>query len=510
MHAKKQFKFKYQWGWLVGVAAVTLTGWSMGLVERVRVTESASEAVAVRTITARKGTVEAKISGQRGILELKGQRQLTSPSQDTVEKVAVKVGAQVKAGQTLISLEDPQRETKLAEYQYKLQEKEKNLNRKLIKVARLQKDLQQLQARLKLELDSFSVAEARELQKKRWAIEKQELDLAESQQQLEEAEQELQDAREKLQADEKLFAKGFIPEDQLQEQKKRVRRTELNLQNSRSRVRKNNISLAQSRLELQQLQEQIAAGVSQPQKQVEQAQKQVRDTEAKLQQAEDEVEQARIELQKLQLEREKIREEASQNLLKAPINGLILELLVEDGATIKKGSHLLTIGDPSQEIVKFELAIIDAPRVKPNQLALVSVIGPQNQVFTGKVTEVSLVAKNKAGISQNQKTVSATVILDRPSGIIPGSLVNVEIILDRRQDVVVLDREAIQESAAESFVWLTNQDNQVYQQPVAVGLEDLISVEITSGLQPGTEIVLSPLKGRLESGMLVKPVSSTP
>ena len=265
MHSQKQFKFRYQWSWLVGVAIVTLTGWSIGLVERVRVTESVSEAVEVKTVTARKGTVEAKISGQRGILELKGQRRLASPSQGTVEKVAVKVGEQVKAGQTLILLKDPQRQTRLEEYQYKLQEKERNLQRKLLKVARTQKELTQLQAQLKLELENFQVAEARELQKKQWAIEKQELDLAESKQQIEEAKKELQDAREKLQADEQLFARGFIPEDQFQDQKKRVRRAELDLQNSRSRIRKNNISLAQLRSELQQLQQQIAAGVSQPQ-----------------------------------------------------------------------------------------------------------------------------------------------------------------------------------------------------------------------------------------------------
>ena len=510
MHSQKQFKFKYQWSWLVGVTIVTLTGWSIGLVERVRVTESVSEAVEVRTVTARKGTVEAKISGQRGILELKGQRGLASPSQGTVEKVAVKVGEQVKAGQTLILLEDPQRQTRLEEYQYKLQEKERNLQRQLLKVARTQKELTQLQAQLKLELENFQVAEARELQKKQWAIEKQELDLAESKQQIEEAKKELQDAREKLQADEQLFARGFIPEDQFQDQKKRVRRAELDLQNSRSRIRKNNISLAQLRSELQQLQQQIAAGVSQPQKQVRQAKKQVIETEGKLQQAEDEVEQARIELQKLQLERQKIREEADQNLITAPINGVILELMVEEGEIIKKGSSLLTIGDPSEEIVKFELSIIDAPKVKPNQLALVSVIGPENQVFTGQVKEVSLVAKNRTGASQNQGTVSATVKLDRPSGVIPGSLVNIDVILDRRENVVVLDSESIQESGATTFVWMMDRDNRLTQQAVTVGLEDLLNTEIISGVQPGDEVVLPPLEGKLESGDLVKLISSIP
>ena len=212
----------------------------------------------------------------------------------------------------------------------------------------------------------------------------------------------------------------------------------------------------------------------------------------------------------MQLERQKIREEADQNLIMAPINGVILELMVEEGEIIKKGSSLLTIGDPSEEVVKFELSIIDAPKVNPHQLALVSVIGPENQVFTGKVKEVSLVAKNRTGASQNQGTVSATVKLDRPSGVIPGSLVNIDVILDRRENVVVLDSEAIQESGATTFVWMVDGDNRLTQQAVTVGIEDLLNTEIISGVQPGDEVVLPPLEGKLESGDLVELISSIP
>ena len=184
--------------------------------------------------------------------------------------------------------------------------------------------------------------------------------------------------------------------------------------------------------------------------------------------------------------------------------------MIGEGEIIKKGRNLLTIGDPSEEIVKFELSIIDAPKVKPNQLALVSVIGPENQVFTGKVKEVSLVAKNRTGASQNQGTVSATVKLDRPSGVIPGSLVNIDVILDRRDNVVVLDTEAIQESGATTFVWMVDGDNRLTQQAVTVGLEDLLNTEIISGVQPGDEVVLPPLQGKLEPGTLVKLISSIP
>ena len=67
---------------------------------------------------------------------------------------------------------------------------------------------------------------------------------------------------------------------------------------------------------------------------------------------------------------------------------------------------------------------------------------------------------------------------------------NVEIINKQRQNVVVLPLEMLQNNGNEPFVWVKDKQNQAKKRLVTLGLEDLSSVEITSGLQAGDRVVL--------------------
>jgi HlyD family secretion protein len=82
-------------------------------------------------------------------------------------------------------------------------------------------------------------------------------------------------------------------------------------------------------------------------------------------------------------------------------------------------------------------------------------------------------------------------LLDKPSKtLIPGSQVNVEIISKQRQNVVTLPLETVQNNGKESFVWVQNKQGKAEKQPVTLGLEDLTSVELTSGLEAGEQVIL--------------------
>ena len=138
--------------------------------------------------------------------------------------------------------------------------------------------------------------------------------------------------------------------------------------------------------------------------------------------------------------------------------------------------------------------------MKLNQAARVSVIGPNAQVYTGKVVSLSPQAtteslnsdsEGNAGSSDGSAKVNAMVLLNQPSKtIIPGSQVNVEIIAQQRQNVVTLPIEMVQNQGNEAFVWVEDEGGRARKQPVTLGLEDLSSVEITNGLQPGEEVIL--------------------
>jgi len=187
----------------------------------------------------------------------------------------------------------------------------------------------------------------------------------------------------------------------------------------------------------------------------------------------------------------------------------VLGVEVKDGDGVDRRTQLLTLGNPAQEVVKLKLSTLNAAQVRINQLARVSVIGPDSTVFTGRVRALypqAIASDDSSGGSSasGQVTVPTTVLLDRPTQtLIPGSQVNVEIVLQQRQNVVVLDVETIQQDGSKPFVWVVDEANTVRQQPVTLGLEGLTQVEVTTGLQVGDRIAVPTPDLALTPGMQV-------
>ncbi|NJL51136.1 MAG: response regulator [Hydrococcus sp. SU_1_0] len=234
--------------------------------------------------------------------------------------------------------------------------------------------------------------------------------------------------------------------------------------------------------------------------------------------AEAELADARLELETATLEtkngREKlvnIQQKLQDRLVTSDIDGVVLGVKVKNGDGITTDTKLLTIGDPNQEMVKLQLTSLNAARVKLNQQARVSAIGPNPQTYTGRVIQLSPEASSESedsteqsmgSSSDDQAKVNATVKLDKPSNtLIPGSSVNVEIISQQRQDIVTLPIEMVQKDGEKPFVWVKDEQGKAKQQPITLGLEDLTSVEVTSGLKAGQQIILPPPDMNLTPGV---------
>lgn len=215
-----------------------------------------------------------------------------------------------------------------------------------------------------------------------------------------------------------------------------------------------------------------------------------------------------------------IQQKLGDRLVTADIDGVVLGVQVKNGDGITTDTKLLTIGDPAQEVVKLKLTTLNAAKVKLNQQARVSAIGPNPQTYTGRVVQLSPEASSDSedsmeesmgsSSSDGQAKVNATVKLERPSNtLIPGSSVNVEIISQQRQDVVTLPVEIVQKGSGKPFVWIADEQGKAKQQPVTLGLEDLTSVEITSGLKAGKQVILPPPDANLTPGIPLEANSSS-
>jgi len=241
---------------------------------------------------------------------------------------------------------------------------------------------------------------------------------------------------------------------------------------------------------------------------------QVRATRRTLRDATAAVQTATLEIQKLQLQRQRTQQELQGTVIAAPIDGLILGVGVNDGDGVDRRTELLTLGNPAQELIKLNLSTLNASQVRLNQVARVSVIGPDPTVFTGRVRTLNpqaIASDGSDGGSQSSGVVVPTIVLlDRPTqSLIPGSQVNVEIVLQQRKNVVVLDIETIQQTGSKPFVWVVEKTNTVRQQPITLGLEGLTQVEVTAGLQVGDRIAVPTPDLALQPGVQITPAPSS-
>lgn len=250
-------------------------------------------------------------------------------------------------------------------------------------------------------------------------------------------------------------------------------------------------------------------------------QRQLVEAQAELRDARAEVEKAELDLRKGQDKLLAIQQKLKDRLVDSPINGMVLDVQAEDGDGITTDTELLTLGDSRQERVKLRLTTLNAAKVRLNQVARVSAIGPNPKIFTGRVISKHPAAtaedekegegSNSFGQqSDNQNKVDTTILLNRPSlTLIPGSQVDVEIVQQQRQNVVTLPIEALQRTGTQPFVWVEDGQGRAKKQPVTLGLEGLELVEVTSGLKVGERVILPPSAGTLAPDTPVKIVDDT-
>ncbi len=480
---------KYQPGikWIVGSGIIALLG-AGGWLFYIQNFSQSSKAIPVSLVSVEREDIEISIN-ESGTVELGGQKSLKSPGEVTVDKVLVKVGDTVRTNQQLLVLRNLEEQAKLANQNLEIRKQEVMVARAREKVVEAQNRFEILQK------------EVQEPLKQQLEIQKIELELARSREKVTEAQEELAAEQKELRNLEVLSAKGFIPGTELQEQQTRVREAAAALKDMKLEVNTKWIEIQTQNVEKQ--------------RQIEQKDK-LLTAQSELNNAQSEVKTALRELQRMQVERQNIAAQIQKNFVTAPISGKILDIKVQDGDGIKPGDILLTLGNPSQELVKLQLGTLDATKVKINQLARVKSIGPNPKEHTGRVRSLHPLATSSQenqkdssdGNSSNQTTVPATVQLDKPTGtLIPGSQVSVEIVVQERENVVAVSLEAIQRTEDEPFVWIRDRDGKAQKQKVTLGLESATEVEVKSGLKPGDKIIIPSPKQSLEPGTPVTEAS---
>lgn len=182
------------------------------------------------------------------------------------------------------------------------------------------------------------------------------------------------------------------------------------------------------------------------------------------------------ELAKIQLEKMNVR---------APFKGVITELpYFTEGTKVASGTAVASL--MSYEKLQLEVNLPEKyiNKVKQGQQVRVMNYTLPEDTLRGKVKELS------PAISTETRTFKGKLSIDNDElKLRPGMFVQTEIILDRKDSVIVIPKDVIISNQRGKTVFIVQQGT-AEQKQVTLGYENQDKVEITSGLKPNERLVV--------------------
>ena len=170
----------------------------------------------------------------------------------------------------------------------------------------------------------------------------------------------------------------------------------------------------------------------------------------KLEDLKNEYELKEISIKEMELELNDIVYQLSKSLIVAPMNGVLISLLVEKGeiavsatSGFSGGTPIGTIADITQLEVVTQIGEVDYAKIKTDQVVQISMASDINARTTGRVSFVSLAAKKEANSTISTFEVRIAIDSLIPA-LVPGVNVNVDFVLLEKKDVVGVPYSMVQ------------------------------------------------------------------
>ncbi|QIR41830.1 efflux RND transporter periplasmic adaptor subunit (plasmid) [Tolypothrix sp. PCC 7910] len=193
----------------------------------------------------------------------------------------------------------------------------------------------------------------------------------------------------------------------------------------------------------------------------------------------------------------------SYKAIASPISGIVQERMVDPGIVVQPGMGILKIGDYSKVRLQANVAQQSLAGIEIGSPIVARIIGNSTaQPITGRVTSIF----PKAG--EETRTVTVEAVVNNPQRrILAGQAVEMQIITTRKPDALSVPQAALTESNGKQVVWVVAA-NSAQQKSVITGLTSGDRIEITSGLQPGDQVIVSGQE-RLFANSQVKAVNDS-
>jgi HlyD family secretion protein len=167
--------------------------------------------------------------------------------------------------------------------------------------------------------------------------------------------------------------------------------------------------------------------------------------------------------------------------VRSPVDGQIGQVQVADRASVAKDAPLLTVVDLSALEVEIKVTESLARDLRPGMAADLEGSGRHWQ---GLVSGVS------PEVVAGQVTARLRFGAEKPAGLRQSQRLSVRIFIDKRANVLMVDRGSFVDQDGGAFAYLVR-GNIAERHPVQLGAASIAKVEILEGLSVGDQIVIS-------------------
>lgn len=219
---------------------------------------------------------------------------------------------------------------------------------------------------------------------------------------------------------------------------------------------------------------------------------------------------ANLPLLKAQLEQaEVLYQKAQEKLQKAtihsPYDGTVLNLAVKAGQEVENGTLLAQIGNPAQLLIETGINEVDAALLKVGDQVEITNSALLKEPLLGSIETIAPTAEVVATSQGEQTQVKIRISVPATEGespLKPGFNVNLKVILQQKEQALLVPLEAVIEGEGQKLVYVVGQDGIVSEKEVQTGLSNELFMEIVAGLQVGEKVILNP-DGQIKDGVQV-------
>ncbi|MBI5847396.1 MAG: efflux RND transporter periplasmic adaptor subunit [Nitrospirae bacterium] len=189
------------------------------------------------------------------------------------------------------------------------------------------------------------------------------------------------------------------------------------------------------------------------------------------------------------------------SFIKSPIAGIVTSRPVKIAETVPVGALIASVVSTDSLYVEAFIDEADAAKIVIGQQVNVTMDAYPEKHMQG---EVYLISPVVLGNKQEARTFEARVrLLDRKILTKPGMSADVEVVVSRKEQVLIIPSQAIVEKNNAKYVYLGNGNKAVFRQ-IKTGQFNWTYTEVTEGLQEGDIVITNPDIAGLKDNARIK------